>query len=150
MKMIMVFSCALLLVLAGVSPADSLCVKVSWANLRTGPGTEYPKSWEVGKHMPFKKIGVSLSGTWYAVRDVDGDTHWIYKQLVDDSCRAAVVTGEKIAVRTGPGVRYAQTRLGRVSKYHCFQVLQQKGAWVQVRDGLRNQGWIHKKFLWLP
>jgi SH3-like domain-containing protein len=138
------------LLLAGAAPAEALCVKVAWANLRTGPGTGYAKSWEVGKYMPLEKIGVCLTGQWYAVRDVDGDTHWIHSQLVNESCRAAVVCGEKIAVRSGPGRRHAQTRLGRVSKYHCFKILRQQGSWVQVRDAQGNQGWIHDKFLWMP
>ena len=36
--------------------ADALCVNVPEANLRSGPGTKYEKTWEVFKYMPFKKL----------------------------------------------------------------------------------------------
>lgn len=146
----------LLLLLIGLSLAaparqcSALCVNVAQANLRTGPGTDYMKSWEVGKYMPFEKIGISLSGDWYAVKDVDGDTHWIHKKLLDEDCRSAVATGDNIAIRKGPGLNYGKTRLGRVSKYYCFQILEQKSNWIHVRDALKNKGWMHKKNLWIP
>lgn len=54
----------------------ALCVKVPEANLRSGPGTKYEKTWEVFKYIPFKTI--SKKGNWYKVADVDGDMHWIY------------------------------------------------------------------------
>lgn len=145
----------LLLLLIGLCLAvparqcSALCVNVSKANLRTGPGTEYMKSWEVGKYMPFEKVGMSLSGDWYAVKDVDGDVHWIFKKLVDESCRTAVVTGDKIAVRKGPGTSYSKTSPGLVSKYHCFKVVEEKGNWLKGTDSSGATGWIHKKFLWI-
>ena len=52
--------------------AYAVCVKVKKANLRTGPGTSYEKAWEIYKYMPFLKVGTSVSGDWYAVKDVDG------------------------------------------------------------------------------
>ncbi|MBN2106670.1 MAG: hypothetical protein JW832_04530 [Deltaproteobacteria bacterium] len=139
---------SLLMLPAGNSAA--LCIAVAKANLRTGPGTEYMKSWEVGKYMPFDKVGVSLSGDWYAVKDLDDDVFWVHKKLVDESCRAAVVTADNIAIRTGPGTNHAKTSLGSVSKYYCFQVLEQKPGWVKGRDSAGATGWIHKKFLWMP
>lgn len=37
--------------------ASAWCIKVSEANLRQGPGTNFEKSWEVFKYMPLQKIG---------------------------------------------------------------------------------------------
>lgn len=150
MKKTVCIFCAVIALTAQTAAAEHVCVNVSKANLRTGPGTDYMKSWEVGKYMPFEKIGISLCGSWYAVKDVDDDTHWIYKKLVAEDCSCAVATGDNIAVRTGPGLNHAKTRLGRVSKYYCFKVLGRKGSWAQVRDALGNEGWMHTKNLWIP
>lgn len=56
----------------------ALCINVAKANLQTGFGTDYMKSWEVGKYMPFEKAGIPLSGDWYAVKDVGGHTNGMF------------------------------------------------------------------------
>jgi SH3-like domain-containing protein len=126
-----------------------LCVKVPIANLRSGPGTQYEKVWQVNQYMPFKKVGVSLSGDWYAVRDVDGDVNWIHKSLVTSRYRCAVVKSETVNVRTGPGMIYDKKFLEPMRRYDSFRVLRTKGAWVKVKDEWNNGGWINKNFLWI-
>lgn len=137
----------IIIVLTG--SAAALCVTAPRANLRCGPGPQYKKTWEVYKYMPFEKVGVSVSGTWYAVKDVDGDIHWIYKKLVSESCRCAVVTTDNVAARTGPGTKYAKSRLNPANKYYCFRVMQKKEGWVKLKDQWGNLVWIHKKYLWI-
>jgi len=129
--------------------SDALCVKVPKANLRSGPGTNYGIVWEVYKYMPFKKVGVSLSGDWYAVRDVDGDVNWMYKKLVTDKYRCAVVKTEEVNVRRGPGKNYPKSSLSPAVQYDSFKILQIKGTWVKVEDEWHNIGWIHRNFLWI-
>lgn len=128
----------------------ALCVNAEQANLRTGPGTDYVKSWTVGQYMPFEKVGISLSGEWYALRDVDGDIQWIQKNLLDENCKSAVVKNDTVVMRTGPGQKYARARKGTVEKYHCFKIIEQQGNWIKVRDTLNAEGWIYKKYLWMP
>lgn len=127
----------------------ALCVRVSTANLRSGPGTEYEEMWQVHKYMPLKKVGVSLSGYWYAVRDVDGDVNWIYKSLVTNQYHCAVVKSEIVNIRTGPGTAYDKKFSEPARRYDSFRVLKTKGAWVKVKDEWNNIGWIHNNFLWL-
>jgi SH3-like domain-containing protein len=62
--------------------------------------------------MPFYKIGVSNDGTWYAVKDVDGDVNWIYKNLVTNRFHCAVVKSDWVNVRTGPGTNYRKSSIG--------------------------------------
>lgn len=127
--------------------AAALCVRASEANLRQGPGTQYAKSWEVFKYMPFKASG--KKGAWYRVKDVDGDTHWIHQNLVSRSTRCAVVTAETARVRSGPGTRHAQTAISPVSKYYAFKVLSTQGKWARVEDELKNRGWVATSLLWI-
>ncbi len=127
--------------------ASALCVKVPTANLRKGPGTSYGKSWKVYKYMPLEKIG--QQGRWEHVRDVDGDTHWVYDRLVTGDMQCAVVKVDKANVRTGPGTNYAKSPLSPVERYYSFKVLGQKDGWVQVQDEVFNSGWVSNKLLWI-
>lgn len=128
--------------------AHALCVKTAKANLRTGPGTNYEISWEVFRYMPFQKVGSSLSGDWYAVKDVDGDVHWIHSKLLTGKYRCVVVKAEEVNMRKGPGTSYSKSPLSPVKKYYSFKFLRKKGSWVRVQDEKETIGWIHRKFLW--
>ncbi|GBD96268.1 MAG TPA: hypothetical protein ENG83_02905 [Nitrospirae bacterium] len=125
----------------------ALCVNVPEANLRGGPGTKYEKTWEVFKYMPLKKL--SKKGNWYKVKDVDGDIHWVYRKLVTDKFRCAVVKVDKANVRSGPGTGYSKKALSPVLKYDSFKVIKIKPSWVKVIDEFDDTGWIFRKLLWI-
>ena len=139
----------LLFILSSSVDAGALCVNVSKANLRSGPSTKYEKVWEVYKYMPFKKVGVSLSGDWYAVQDVDGDVSWIYKKLVTEKYQCAVVKSEEVNVRKGPGTKYGKSSSGPAKQYYSFKVLKKQGRWVKVKDEWGVIGWVHADYLWI-
>jgi SH3-like domain-containing protein len=134
-----------------ISPVYShaLCVKGSLVNIRSGPGTNYKSVWQVYRYMPLKKVGVSLSGVWYAVMDVDGDVNWIHKSLLTGAYRCAVVKSESVNVRRGPGMHYRKKYPEPMRQYDSFRVLRMKGAWVEVKDDMDNSGWINKHRLWI-
>lgn len=129
------------------SHSFALCVNVSDANLRSGPGTKYDKTWEVFKYMPFKRI--SKKGNWYKVSDVDSDTHWIYRKLVTTSFKCAVVKVDKANIRSGPGMNYSQNALSPALKYDSFKVIKIKSQWVNVVDEFGDTGWIFRNLLWI-
>ena len=104
MKNIVVLNVIFLLLFLFHSYAHALCVKVAEANLRSGPGTKYEKTWEVFKYMPFKRL--STKGNWYKVQDVDGDKHWIYRKLIEEQFDCAVVKVDKANIRNGPGTHF--------------------------------------------
>jgi SH3-like domain-containing protein len=129
--------------------AEPLCVNVSQANVRSGPGTQYELVWQVYKYMPFEKAGTSVSGQWYAVKDVDGDVNWLHKGLVTSSFRCAVVKESSVNVRKGPGTRFSKASWGPAKQYDSFRVIKKSGSWVKVKDEWGEVGWLHKKFLWM-
>lgn len=131
------------------APAYAVCVKVKKANLRTGPGTSYEKAWEIYKYMPFLKVGVSVSGDWQAVKDVDGDVNWLHKKLITSAFKCAVVKNDSVTVRKGPGTNYSKSSLSPATRYSSFRVLKKKGNWVRVKDEWDHIGWIHKNYLWI-
>jgi SH3-like domain-containing protein len=126
---------------------NALCVNVPEANLRSGPGTKYKKTWEVFKYMPFKKI--NRKGNWYRVKDVDDDAHWIYRKLVTDKYDCAVVKVGEANIRSGPGTKYEKKASSPALRYDAFRVLSRKGGWVKVVDEFGDRGWIFRKLLWI-
>lgn len=127
--------------------ADALCVNVPEANLRSGPGTKYEKTWEVFKYMPFEKL--KKKGNWYKVQDVDGDHHWIYKKLTTDKFNCAVTKVDKANIRSGPGTHFRKKNFSPAMKYDAYKVLKRKGKWVKVHDAFGDEGWISRKLLWI-
>ncbi len=146
-RLILLTAVSIILLFFISSNTLALCVKVQTANLRSGPGTKYEKTWQVFKYMPLKKIG--SKGKWYKVRDVDGDVHWIYKKLVTSKYRCAVVKAREANIRKGPGTKYKKTDLSPAIKYDTFKVIKIKGDWVKVVDEFGEVGWIYKKLLWI-
>jgi SH3-like domain-containing protein len=147
MKKILVALGIILSVLFILRHSNALCVSAQKANIRSGPGTNYEIVWEVYKYMPFSKVGVSLSGDWYAVRDVDRDVNWIHKSLLTGKYKCAVVKTEEVNVRTGPGTKYSKG--GVANKYFSFKVIGTNGVWVRLRDEWNNTVWIHRDYLWI-
>jgi SH3-like domain-containing protein len=129
--------------------SQALCVKAEKANLRTGPGTGYDVVWEVYRFMPLVKVGVSVSGKWYAVKDVDGDVTWISANLVTAGYHCAVVRSETVNVRTGPGTRYPKSPVSPAKQYYSFKVEKRKGNWIKVKDEWGGRGWIRRDFLFV-
>ena len=146
MKKIKMVLCIVFLTVTAAH-ANALCVSAQKANLRSGPGINYEIVWEVYKYMPFSKVGVSLSGDWYAVKDVDGDINWIHRELLTDKYKCAVVKTDKVNIRTGPGTNYS--KVGVAEKYSSFRVIDNKGVWIKIKDERNSTGWIHRNYLWI-
>ena len=147
MKNFLVVNVVFFLLFAFNHYADALCVTVPEANLRSGPGTNYEKTWEVFKYMPFKKL--SQKGNWYKVQDVDGDMHWIYRKLVTGKFECAVVKVDKANVRSGPGTKFDKKYFSPSLKYDSYKVLTRKGKWVKVLDEFGETAWIFRKLVWI-
>ena len=147
MKNILVVIVVFFLLFALHTYADALCVTVPEANLRSGPGAKYDKTWEVFKYMPFKKL--SQKGSWYKVQDVDGDAHWIYRKLVTGKFNCAVVKVDKANIRSGPGTQFDKKYFSPSLKYDSYKVVTRKGEWVKVIDEFGEAGWLFKKLVWI-
>jgi SH3-like domain-containing protein len=132
--------------LSAAGGASALCVTSAQANLRGGPGTAHPKTWEVYQYMPLKEIG--RRGNWYHVKDVDGDRHWVHKSLVSRRVHCAVVKANRANVRTGPGTGYRASDWSPIGTYYSVKAIKHAGQWVKVEDEVGNTGWIAKSLLW--
>ncbi len=128
---------------------SALCVKTSEANLRSGPGSNFKKTWTVYTYMPFRKL--SRQGEWYKVKDVDGEIHWIHRSLVTEKHLCAVVKVKKAQIRSGPGKKYDPLSISPVVKYYSFKVIKigKKRKWMKLQDEVKNRGWMSRELLWV-
>ncbi len=147
MNKYLLFFITILLTLLYSHYAHALCVNVPEANLRSGPGTKFEKTWEVFKYMPFDRL--SKKDNWYKVKDIDGDVHWVYTKLVTSKIKCAVVKVDKANVRSGPGQKYRQTSMSPALKYDSFKVIKIQAPWAKVVDEFGDTGWIFRKLLWI-
>ena len=127
--------------------AEALCVSNKIANLRQGPGTHYEKLWQVFKYMPFKEM--KKKGSWYRVKDLDGDIYWVHRKLITKKYQCAVIRNNKTNLRKGPGTKYDRLSWSPVDKYFSMRVLQIKGKWVRVEDGVGDKGWVSRSLIWI-
>lgn len=58
---------------------QTVVTKVNKANIRKGPGTEYPILFTAGKGVPF--LVLESKKSWYKVSHSDGDMGWVFKTL---------------------------------------------------------------------
>jgi SH3-like domain-containing protein len=147
MKRILIFILTLIFVLFFIANVCALCIDVTEANLRSGPGTKYEKTWKVFKYMPLQQI--SKERNWYKVKDIEGDVHWVYRKQVTNKFKCAVVKVNVANIRSGPAREYKTVYISPAMKYESFKVITNKELWVNVQDEFNNTGWIFRKLLWI-
>lgn len=124
------------------SNVEALCISNKKANLRQGPGIHFEKLWQVFKYMPFKEL--KKKGDWFRVKDLDGDIYWVHRKLVTKKYQCGVIKDNKTNLRKGPGTKYELLAWSPVNKYFSLKVLQVKGKWVRVEDGVGDKGWVSR------
>ena len=122
-------------------------LKSDHANLRRGPGTDYPVDWVfVRRRMPLEII--AETSRWRKVRDADGDVGWIWHSMLDGR-RTALFRKDKddaptpILEEPKPGaavVAYADANVLANLK-SC------KGAWCRI-EAQGYEGYVLRVSLW--
>ena len=134
-----------LLWLSGEAMALTYCVRAARANLRAGPGKNHRVTWAVNKYMPL--VQVDRKGDWIKVKDVDGDTHWVFHTLVDSKLKCVTIKSNKANIRKSPGS--GGKRLYTVGKYTSFKLVGMKRKWVQISYGKKKM-WVFHTLVWPP
>lgn len=133
----------LLLTSPTVAGNQRMAVKAPLANIRSGPGSQYPIIWKVEKFFPI--LILETSGKWYRFKDFEGDQGWIHKSLVG-SIPAVITRAETCYVRSGPGPDY--NILFSIGSGIPFKVLKKHGKWLQVQHADGDSGWIYDTVVW--
>ncbi|RYU57378.1 peptide-binding protein [Methylolobus aquaticus] len=86
-------------------------------------------------------------GDWVRFKDWQGTVGWVHKPLVSD-VRTAVVVGDDVNVRKGPGSEHAVVK--KVAKGEVYKVTGHKGEWVKIAYYIEGEeiGWVRKDMLW--
>jgi len=115
----------------------------SRANLRTGPGRQFPVRWVyVRRGLPLRVV--DEVDVWRRVVDADGDSGWMHAALLS-SRRTVMVVGGVRALRRTPA---AEARVvARLESGVIADLLNCEGAWCLVE--LRSyRGWLRRDELW--
>jgi SH3-like domain-containing protein len=113
------------------------------ANLRSGPGRNYPIDWI------YRRSGLPLQvidefDTWRRVRDHDGTAGWMHRSVLSGR-RSVIVTGTRSLLRrdpnpTAPGRAYLETGV-------IGDLTDCDGAWCRIEvEGF--EGWLARDEIW--
>ncbi len=142
------FTITLLSFISTVVMAEMLSVKGDKVNIRSGPGKKYRVRWEYGDGFPLKVL--KKKGKWVQVKDFEGDSGWVYKNLLVNKPRMIVKANrnknKNINIRKEPGT--AKKIIGKAYYGVVFATVEQKSGWVKVRHESGLEGWIKRSLLW--
>ena len=124
-------------------PAYYASISAGEARMRTGPGKNYPVSWEYRRaDLPIKVVDIYKD--WRKIEDPGGTQGWMQVGLLADR-RTAIVVGQAIEMRASasPGARInwraAPGVVGRISD--CDR------GWCRYEVG-RRSGYVQQARLW--
>ncbi len=113
------------------------------ANLRTGPGEQYPIMWVYHKKFyPLEVIGEYES--WRQVRDIDGTEGWIHVVLLSGK-RTGLITGGLRVLYDAPDP--TAPPVARVEAGVVGEILECQQEWCRIDVGPED-GWIDVSGLW--
>ncbi len=117
--------------------------------MHRGPGSQYPKSWTVGKYTPLQEL--ERKDKWIKVKDQDGEMHWVPSTQVTNKYRCVSIKSSVAQLRTGAGPQHsAPSLMMTADKYTPFKRVESDGPWVQVENDFGIRAWIHEKNIWRP
>jgi SH3-like domain-containing protein len=113
------------------------------ANMRTGPGRQYPIEWVYRKrNLPFEVI--DEFGPWRKVRDHEGTIGWMHVLLLNNK-RTAMITEEKLRLYDQASSASPATIIADIGVVGVIEVCE--NSWCRLNiDG--SQGWTERKYLW--
>lgn len=108
-------------------------------NVRVDPSR---KAEIVGELQKNQMVNVILTdGEWCAIAPPGEIPGWVAAEFVKDG----VVTGERVNLRSGPGIAYA--RLARLRKGDRLNVLEEKGDWLKVELPSGVRLWVSARYV---
>ncbi len=114
------------------------------ANMRVGPGRQYPIRWVyTRRHWPLKVI--DEYGHWRLVEDADGSRGWMHAALLSGRRTGLLRGKERLALHARPQldspVRY------RAEPGVVVDLLACRPSWCRVRI-MGGKAWVERRHLW--
>jgi SH3-like domain-containing protein len=128
---------------AGLPVPRYVSLKSGEVNMRIGPGTRYSINWV------YKREGLPVEiiqefDQWREIRDSDGTTGWVHKQMLQGKRMAVIKKGTAVLRRaadaqSGPMLRLEPGVVGRL--------LECEKDWCRLQVS-GHKGWIEKTHIW--
>lgn len=117
-------------------------LKVSEANIRTGPGVKFPIKWIfIKKYIPLEIL--DSYDNWYNVRDEEQKQGWIHRSLISKA-RFFVIIKDQASLYKNPKHHYV-THILETGTRGKIKSCRSKWCEVKIDD---IQGWIKKIDIW--
>ncbi|MGB3221755.1 MAG: SH3 domain-containing protein [Desulforhopalus sp.] len=143
-KKIIVVGCACLMTSTSVFAAEYLSITTDNANVRTGPGTNYPASMELFQGYPLKVE--KKDGDWYKITDYENDSGWVHTSIVKKADTVIVNAKRSINMRSGPSTK--DSIVADVERGVVLNRISEEGKWTKVSHSSGTTGWIYSPLLW--
>ena len=144
MKKLFFVSLALFLSCNAFAVARYASVVVKEGNVRSCPSSKCSKKFLVWKYTPVEMFGVSKNRQWVKIKDFEGYSGWVHKDLLAETPALSAKTD--INVRKGPGVSSEVVWI--VEKGYPLRFIKKQGSWLQVTDDAGLKGWVHSSVVW--
>lgn len=116
---------------------DFISISKHEANVRAGPGTQYPILW-VYKQKGYPLEVLAKYQSWYKTRDAEGEEGWVYKSLVSKRRTVLINQGEaatlyKNSDATKPLLRLAPRvilSLDKCTRFMCQVSYRKTDGWI--------------------
>lgn len=119
-------------------------IKSSKANMRIGPGEEYPVKWVYQRrNLPVEIIGEY--DLWRQVRDKDGEEGWIHSALLDGR-RYGLIQGDGVVFTRKPGKDNREI-VAKVEAGVVVRLLSCSPGWCRV-EAKGVKGWVPRAHIW--
>ena len=144
LKMFFTLGCTCLLTTTSAFAADYLSITTDSANVRTGPGTNFPAAMELFQGYPLKVE--EKKGDWYRVSDYENDSGWVHDSIVKKGDTVIVNANESINMRSGPST--TDPVVADVERGVVLTKLSEEGQWTKVRHSTGTVGYVYAPLLW--
>lgn len=113
-------------------------------NVRVGPGTHYPISWQfVRRGLPVEVIGEFEF--WRQIRDREGAEGWVHKSLLSGKRTALILGGQPAVLYREPGPDAGV--IARAKAGAQVRLLSCKEAWCRIEVS-GQKGYVLRQELW--
>ena len=145
--LLVLFFCFFIFDLKAIENKDYILTKSNKVNIRSGPDPRYIVKFVYIKKNTILKIK-NIFDDWYEVEDLEGDSGWVYKNLILQPKKVKYLTiksRDNIFCYKKPGIK--QKIAIKASYLANFKLNKCYESWCFVeKDNVK--GWCEKKYLW--
>ncbi len=126
--------------------ASTASIKKDKVNVRSAPSLKSDVLFQA--HLGYPVEIAQTKGKWVKIKDWQNNVGWVYRPLISQKVKTAVVLPERVNIRKGPGLKYGV--VGQAESGEVYKVFKKQNGWVNVGYYLENQqvGWIRHDLVW--